>query len=448
MNSTVSCPSYTPSAFRLHDRQPFDSTTMTVFVAPPSAPALPLELLETVLSFLYSDPKSLRAASLVSRAWVPICRVRLFRRIVLHWCDEGLRRSECLYSLLTRRPHIAKYIHELSIHEGLVSSKQSQVTSCFAQSTSLPQLLPLLPQLYLIEFRASTLTPWCELSGELVHALLHAITASSTLTDVVLGSWNFTSEPRALDALLEAITQNAKSLVLTDIVAPFASTRRQAIRPYSGFDQRHAALQSLTINEGEASSLSFCTEWFRERPTRIKSLQLSCSTMQTSISEFLGVLGESLEHLELNIHTVRGNTSLDLSHNTRLRNLQLQVLEHPIMSLRSKISVSWLVNILSTLRSFECLELLHIGFEIDADRLRRLSQSDANHWSQLDQILCPKKYHRLSSVQIGIKFQCHDDLEYIKEKLGAFAASTIVSRLSSQGGAVGTFTPHFRNKAS
>jgi hypothetical protein len=80
------------------------------------------------------------------------------------------------------------------------------------------------------------------------------------------------------------------------------------------------------------------------------------------------------------------------------------------------MSVSWLVETLSTLRSFESLEVLYISFGIEADRLSRLSQSDASAWCHLDQLLSPKRYHRLRTVKIGIRFQCHDsELEYLKE---------------------------------
>lgn len=109
------------------------------------------------------------------------------------------------------------------------------------------------------------------------------------------------------------------------------------------------------------------------------------------------------------------NGVVDLRHNIRLQSLQLQVSDHPLRTLRSNISVSWLVDLLATVQSFEYLELLRISFGIDTDRLRRLSQSDADYWRHLDRILCPKRYHRLSSVQIGIKFRCRDDLGYLEE---------------------------------
>ncbi|KAJ3573987.1 hypothetical protein NP233_g2062 [Leucocoprinus birnbaumii] len=278
---------------------------MTVFARIAPKPTLPLELVETVIAFLSSESKSLRAASLTSRTWVSICRAHLFRRIVLHWCDEGSRRSDSLYTLLTRNPRIAKYIHELSIHEGLISSKHSHITFCFAQSSTLPKLLPLLPQLHHIEFRASTLTPWCELNEELVHALMRTIATSSALKEVVLGSWNFASQLGALDALLTVIAKNATTLSLTDIATPFELAHSQALvaRRYSEHLQCHATLQSLVINEGEVSSLPFYTNWFLQKPTRIRCLHLTCSTMQMNVSEFLSVLGELLEHLELNVRT-------------------------------------------------------------------------------------------------------------------------------------------------
>lgn len=85
------------------------------------------------------------------------------------------------------------------------------------------------------------------------------------------------------------------------------------------------------------------------------------------------------------------------------------------MPVQNNISVPWIVDVLSTLRSFERLELLFIGFGVDADRLRRLSQTDADYWRYLDQLLSPRTYLRLRTVRIGIKFHCHNGSEYIKE---------------------------------
>lgn len=269
---------------------------------------LPLELVENSIDFLCGDPKALRAACLVSRSWVTICRAHLFRRIVLHWCDDGARRSDSLHSLLTKAPSVSNYIRELSIHEGLVSSEHAQVIFCFAHSTSLPKLLYLLPRLRLFEFRASALTHWCELNAELDHAVLH-LAGSPALDELILGSWNFSSQPKALEALLAAAAKNVTTLALTDIVTSVipgeSSVSVQingvsAFRSFSAQEQR-LAVRSLAINDGAASLVPFCARWFYTRPNAIKRLQLSCSTNQTSISDLLRVLGESLEHLELDI---------------------------------------------------------------------------------------------------------------------------------------------------
>jgi hypothetical protein len=275
-----------------------------------SHPTLPLELVENIINFLSSDPRTLRATSLVSRAWVPVCRSRLFRRIVLHWCHDGLRRSDSLYSLLTRSPDIAMYVRKLSVHEGLISPERSQTTFCFAQSSSLPKLLHLLPKLRLLEFRASTLTHWCELSGELVNALLHAITSGCPLLDeVVFGSWNFASQPTALEALLNAVSRRVKTLVLTDIVTvvvpedQHSAATRLTVTQHRLEPQRQMPLKFLTFNDGASSVLPFCSRWFNKRPAAIRSVQLSCSTNQTNISTFLGVLGAQLEQLVLDIRT-------------------------------------------------------------------------------------------------------------------------------------------------
>lgn len=67
------------------------------------------------------------------------------------------------------------------------------------------------------------------------------------------------------------------------------------------------------------------------------------------------------------------------------------------------------------MKSYEHLEQVSMSFSVDSDRLRRLSQSDSGYWRHLDQLLSPRAYKRLRSVQIGIKFHCHNGSEYIKD---------------------------------
>lgn len=85
------------------------------------------------------------------------------------------------------------------------------------------------------------------------------------------------------------------------------------------------------------------------------------------------------------------------------------------MLYQNSVTASWIVDVLTTLRCFEYLELLCVNFGVDADRLRRQSQSDSACWRHLDQILSPKRYIRLRTVQVGIKFHCHNGSEYMKE---------------------------------
>ncbi|KAF9452959.1 hypothetical protein P691DRAFT_802814 [Macrolepiota fuliginosa MF-IS2] len=385
---------------------------------------LPLELVENSIDFLYADPKTLRSACLVSRAWVPICRAYIFRRIILHWCDDGARRSNSLYALLLKTPSLANYIRELSVHEGLISSEYSQITFCFAQSQSLPKLLHRLPRLRLFEFRASALTHWCELGAELDYAVLQ-IAKCPTLDELILGSWNFSSQPKALDAMLEAATKNVKALALTDIVTSvvpedysITTIQAPAARVPSAREHHRSqslAVKSLSVDDGEASFVPFCARWLHGRPSAIRSLHLSCSTNQSSISNLLWVIGESLEHFELDIRALHGDGYLDLRRNTRLQSLHIQASEHPLMSVGSNRSIPWIVDVLSTLCSFEHLELLVISFGVNADRLRRLSQTDWDYWCRLDQILSQRRYSRLCTVKIGIKFHCHNGSGYIEE---------------------------------
>ncbi|KAI0777518.1 hypothetical protein BD413DRAFT_601892 [Trametes elegans] len=71
-----------------------------------------IELFELAIDFL-EDPESLKATSLVCRAWLPRTRVNLFR--VLALCHPY--HVDNLARLLSSSPHVAPYVEELDISE-------------------------------------------------------------------------------------------------------------------------------------------------------------------------------------------------------------------------------------------------------------------------------------------------------------------------------------------
>ncbi|OSD07816.1 hypothetical protein PYCCODRAFT_1449007 [Trametes coccinea BRFM310] len=73
---------------------------------------LPIELLELAIDFL-EDEQSLKATSLVCKAWLPRSRLNLFRTIEL--CLPG--HLDHFATLLTESPHIAPYVEALDISE-------------------------------------------------------------------------------------------------------------------------------------------------------------------------------------------------------------------------------------------------------------------------------------------------------------------------------------------
>lgn len=112
---------------------------------------------------------------------------------------------------------------------------------------------------------------------------------------------------------------------------------------------------------------------------------------------------------------MHGDQPLDLRCNTRLQNLRLQSSDCPSMLYRANITASWIVDVLSTLRSFEFLELLDVRFAVDAEHLRQLSHSDAARWRHLDQMLGQNNFTRLRNVRVGFKFYCHTGSQYTEE---------------------------------
>ncbi|KAI0931712.1 hypothetical protein AcW2_000543 [Taiwanofungus camphoratus] len=74
-------------------------------------PELPIETCEHILDHLWDDPRTLAACLHTCRAWVPRCRLHLYRVVTL----KGKRRYRLFEKLLWRSPYIASYVRELSI---------------------------------------------------------------------------------------------------------------------------------------------------------------------------------------------------------------------------------------------------------------------------------------------------------------------------------------------
>ncbi|KAI0353400.1 hypothetical protein OH77DRAFT_1505432 [Trametes cingulata] len=102
---------------------------------------LPVELYELAIDFL-DDEESLKATSLVCRAWLPRSRLNLFRTIEL--CLP--RHLDHLVDLLSNAPHLAEHVEEIDISE---NSLLGLLRPSMAIVARLPHALALHPLLQL-----------------------------------------------------------------------------------------------------------------------------------------------------------------------------------------------------------------------------------------------------------------------------------------------------------
>jgi len=103
--------------------------------------ALPAELLDHILSFLRSDPETLKLCSESHSLLSQLAEPYLYYHVLLK-TDE----SEQLFNLielLSKRPYVAHYIRSLEIHVGGSHDKETQQRRLQGISTILPYLLAL-----------------------------------------------------------------------------------------------------------------------------------------------------------------------------------------------------------------------------------------------------------------------------------------------------------------
>jgi len=106
--------------------------------------ALPVELLDHILSFLRSDPETLKSCSESHSPLSQLAEPYLYYHVLLKTDEsEQLFKPENLTELLSKRPYVAHYIHSLEIHVGGSRDKEVQQRRLQGISTILPYLLAL-----------------------------------------------------------------------------------------------------------------------------------------------------------------------------------------------------------------------------------------------------------------------------------------------------------------
>jgi len=106
--------------------------------------ALPAELLDHILSFLQSDPETLKSCSESHSPLSQLAEPYLYHHVLFKTDEsEQLFKPENLAELLSKRPYIAHYIRSLEIRVGGSLNKKARQRCLEEISTILPYLLAL-----------------------------------------------------------------------------------------------------------------------------------------------------------------------------------------------------------------------------------------------------------------------------------------------------------------
>ncbi|KAJ3502591.1 hypothetical protein NLJ89_g8816 [Agrocybe chaxingu] len=174
---------------------------------------LPQELFDNIIDHLHDDHISLRTCALVSSAWLHRVRTHIFNRVTLDWHKSlGGRGTGFSFFARSPQPSLAKRL--LAIIKvnytqtqkdnrlGGVASSIKELYLCegtgtrewLAQDPSLPILLQELPNIRKFEVRrsaASVYIKWKGLPLALKDAIQGNVLASTTLTELKIGSLLF-----------------------------------------------------------------------------------------------------------------------------------------------------------------------------------------------------------------------------------------------------------------
>ncbi|SJL14129.1 uncharacterized protein ARMOST_17584 [Armillaria ostoyae] len=287
--------------------------------------SMPQELIDFTLDFLHDDIPTLRACSLVSRAFLPCSRYHIYSNVfIVHVRDLDIFREQyagqvyqCqnLAALLEHSPHLAPLVRRFGIHGKSWMTNVLKDTSLFPTIQSLRNLSHL-------EFISSTTRGRFPVE---TYSLFLAALRSPSLKTLILKGINFQNDGRFVfeDAFTAAAANPAlKHLSLVDSYRGGVETSEPypPIRPPpSGLP----ALESLSISGTQNISRLFFTQYlYSISGIRRLSLQMDPVTPCSLIQSLLNEMQETLECFTLDIDPkIRRQVGLDLSRHRNLSSL-------------------------------------------------------------------------------------------------------------------------------
>ncbi|KAG5650275.1 hypothetical protein H0H81_012765 [Sphagnurus paluster] len=363
---------------------------------------LPQELLDYIIDHLHDDIPTLRDCSLVCHAWLCPSRTHIFHSVSLQPPKPHqliLRRMKsptvcALSTILRSAPHLAQYVRELRIYEGM---------SWQAWIIQEPALVALLPQLTHVrrlhlERSAALPIPW----GSLPLGLQRALT-SPVLQELSIGTLSFESPEEFLGFLLGCRSLRVLQLDHLSIGAP--------VEVWDDVSrvERRVHLDMLVIGPRTSPRIVSClfSPWSTIEMASLRRLSVSISS---HFSEFAALLrcAKSLEELEIVLMSdvdlvayelLRPTDRFDMSRNPRLQMLQVKfdVIQ------RQHDPLPWLAALLASFATTNVLAHVHVVYSVyppDPYLYRALDSTSYARWRDVDALLAANTFGRLEKVHL------------------------------------------------
>ncbi|PPQ64219.1 hypothetical protein CVT24_008595 [Panaeolus cyanescens] len=380
------------------------------------------ELYDLIISFLYQEEQALRSCALVCRSWVPASRAHLFYHITLtgaparasSWSvDTPCRR---LFSALVASPHLASFIHKLSVREGSIADPRTY--RWVSEEITFPPLLKKLVNLDELDFNfpvpgsSDTKTIWStmvfrDISDALSSLKLQSFTIRqfcfSGITDVV----------RILDAC-----RNLKTLQLDHVdvttTSPLSTSALehvfniQPVNPLHTQSEIKTSLETLMLRSNSNSLLLPILQHARSPIDLTNLTQLTLNMDAENHRAVLDVLQTTpeLASLELEIEPsfdfdahLDPKDVIDLDQLPALKSLDL----HVNVLLARVDPIPWLTALFSTARSDSPLADIALSCLIDKPPPYLTIQAfdrALQGWRVLDEVLSQSTFSNLKRFRL------------------------------------------------
>jgi len=204
-----------------------------------SAPHIPQELIDRVLTHLHNDARTLRICALVARCFLPFSQRLIFSRIYLDTSGPGLVSCQKLRAVFLHNPHLIEYAESLYLH--LRSRPRKQINI-------LPDTLTMFS--HLRSFQLSGSMAWEPLQYLEKHAIRNVFSLPSLASASVTSIRGF---PLAIFTRCSQLTH----LSFNDIVAdPSDPAVKDDLLPQPTSPKHKGQLIVLSGGEGESGAIT------------------------------------------------------------------------------------------------------------------------------------------------------------------------------------------------